>query len=167
LFWAKSQIADRKIVKSELTPWKVTKEVLELFYDKINGKSIRVDNRIDEDLTMWADKNTLEFLIRNLIANAVKFTPRNGTITLYADEIEDMIRIAVLDTGIGMDQQTMDKLFKDRIMTTQHGTEGEIGTGLGLLLCKDMVDQASGSIQVKSKLGEGSEFSFMLPNTSN
>lgn len=165
LYWAKSQIADRKAVKSQLSPSDITNEIVELFSDKIQKKYIEIDNQIATDMIIWADKNTLSFLIRNLLANAVKFTPEQGTITIYADEIEHMVRIAIADTGIGMDQETMDKLFKDRIMTTKVGTSGESGTGLGLLLCKDMVEQAKGSIHVKSKIKEGSEFSFLLPNT--
>lgn len=164
LYWAKSQIANRTPVKSEVVVADVIKEVLELLHDKIAKKELEITNQIDEDLTVWTDKSALSFVIRNLLANAIKFTPERGEITLYTDNIENSVRIAIADTGIGMDQETIGKLFKDRIMDTQIGTSGERGTGLGLLLCKDMIEQAKGTIQVKSRVGEGSEFSFILPN---
>jgi signal transduction histidine kinase len=107
-------------------------------------------------------------IIRNLISNAVKFTPRNGSITIYFKIInENNVEIFIQDTGIGMNEEFKTKLFKIDEQTSRTGTEGEASTGLGLLLCKEFVEKHGGIIKIESEEGKGSTFSFTMKHLQN
>jgi len=135
-----------------------------LFNEKIKAKFIEIDSQVNPDMKIWTDKNVLSFVIRNLFANAIKFTPEKGKISIGVTAEGDTMKIKITDTGVGMSEETLSHLFKDRIMTTQVGTSGEQGTGLGLLLCNDMIKKVDGFIKAESELGMGSTFSITLPN---
>jgi signal transduction histidine kinase len=102
-------------------------------------------------------------ILRNLIANSIKFTKEGGTINISAKEEKDFVTITVSDTGVGMNQDKINRLFQIGQDTSTLGTQNEKGSGLGLILCKEFIDLNNGSISVKSKLGEGTKFSFTLP----
>ncbi|MCK5171115.1 MAG: ATP-binding protein [Bacteroidales bacterium] len=105
----------------------------------------------------------LKTIFRNLVSNALKFTDRGGAIEISENDEEGLKEISIRDTGIGIDPKDIKKLFKlDESFTTE-GTEDEIGTGLGLILCKEFVEKHSGKISVESKVGFGSKFVFTLP----
>jgi signal transduction histidine kinase len=105
-------------------------------------------------------------VLLNLLLNAVKFTHRNGAITVNAKEIEDqMIEISIKDSGVGMPKRIVERLFELGTKTGRKGTEGELSTGLGLLLCKEFIDKNDGKIWVESEEGKGSTFSFTLQKT--
>ncbi len=130
------------------------------------NKDIELEKNIEGDISVFADKNMLSTIIRNLISNSIKFTRQGGRITIFAEMIKDLVKITVADTGIGMRQEDVDKLFKlDKNFSTP-GTNKEEGTGLGLLLCKEMVEKHGGKIWVESKVGEGSKFIFTVPQTN-
>lgn len=102
--------------------------------------------------------------MRNLVGNALKFTPKEGKITISSVIKNNSVVVSVTDTGIGMSKENLNKLFKkDEHFTTQ-GTNNEAGTGLGLLLCRDFVEANGGTISVESELGKGTSFKFDLPN---
>ncbi|MDP2036671.1 MAG: GAF domain-containing sensor histidine kinase [Ignavibacteria bacterium] len=146
--------------------FQIEKEVsttLLLLSQTAKNKDIDLEKNIEGDISVFADKNMLSTIIRNLISNSIKFTKQGGRITISAELIKDMVKITVADTGIGMRQEDVDKLFKlDKNFSTP-GTNKEEGTGLGLLLCKEMVEQNGGKIWVESKVGEGSKFIFTVP----
>ena len=108
-------------------------------------------------------------VIRNLISNAVKFTPRNGTISILAQKNGNDILFSIQDSGIGISTEMLNKLFKIDEKVSRLGTEGEASTGLGLLLCKDFLEKHNGNIWIESVVGKGSIFYFNLPqkNSSN
>jgi signal transduction histidine kinase len=112
---------------------------------------------------VYADENMLATILRNLISNAIKFTPRSGTVTIRALDSEHHAEISVIDTGTGMSRELQDRLFNLNGNTTAHGTEGEKGTGLGLLLCKEFIEVHGGKIRIESEKGKGSAFIFTLP----
>jgi len=113
---------------------------------------------------VFADPNTVDAIIRNLVNNAIKFTPHGGTITVnYETTPDNFARINVIDTGVGMSPETAEKIFGLSDNITTQGTNGEKGTGLGLLLCKELVERNGGKISVASELDIGSTFSFTLP----
>ncbi len=129
-----------------------------------NNKSIEVCYNVSDDLVVYADRNMVGGMIRNLVSNAVKFTPRKGNITISAKTIEDsFVEISVKDSGIGMDKEMVDHLFILDVNTSRNGTEGECSTGLGLILCKDFVEKHGGKLWVESEEGKGSTFRFTLP----
>jgi PAS domain S-box-containing protein len=138
---------------------------IELVRDAASKKLIEIRQDIPDTLFIKADAPMLESVMRNLMFNAIKFTPPNGEITLAAKKISDtMVQISVSDTGIGMDQHLINKLFQLDEQTHRKGTEGEPSTGLGLIICKDFVEKHGGTIWAESKVGKGSTFYFTIPS---
>jgi signal transduction histidine kinase/CheY-like chemotaxis protein len=137
---------------------------IELVQDAAEKKLIEIRQEIPDNLIVNADAQMFESLMRNLIFNAIKFTPKTGRITIAAKKIsETMLEISISDTGIGMDQHLMNKLFRLEEQTHRRGTEGEPSTGLGLIICKDFVEKHGGTIRVESEVGKGSTFYFTIP----
>jgi ligand-binding sensor domain-containing protein/signal transduction histidine kinase len=127
------------------------------------NKSIRITINVPEEINVWADKNILGLIIRNLVSNAVKFTNNGGDIRISAKTIENMmVEISVTDNGIGMKKQLLNNLFRIDENTSRPGTNGEPSTGLGLLLCKDFVEMQGGRLWAESIEGKGSTFYFTL-----
>jgi signal transduction histidine kinase len=102
-------------------------------------------------------------VVRNLITNAIKFTPENGEITVFAEKTENEVIVAVRDTGIGISDEDKQILFRIDVHHTTIGTSQEKGTGLGLILCKEFVEKHGGKIWVESEIGKGSTFKFTIP----
>ena len=105
----------------------------------------------------------LRFIIRNLVSNAIKFTPVGKKITLTAYKNFGSIKVEIIDTGVGMSEEDLKKLFRIDVQFTTRGTMNEKGTGLGLIICKDFVEKNGGKIKVESTEGKGSCFSFTIP----
>lgn len=130
-------------------------------------KAIVVGYDIAEELQVYADVNMLGGILRNLVTNAVKFTPKGGSILVSAKQTADhQIQISVKDTGIGMSNQMIENLFQLDINTSRKGTEGESSSGLGLIICKDFVEKQNGLLWVESQEGKGTTFHFTLPADS-
>jgi PAS domain S-box-containing protein len=128
------------------------------------NKKILLINNLPKKTVITSDVNIFQTIIRNLVNNAVKFTPVNGSITVDAKKIsDDFIEISVSDTGVGMEEEIMNKLFKLGEKVISEGTENEKGTGLGLIICREMVKKLGGTISVESQPGHGSRFYFRLP----
>jgi signal transduction histidine kinase len=125
-------------------------------------KDITINYQAPEDLTVFADSDMLKTIMRNLISNSIKFTPDHGIINIRAENISDSLTISVSDNGIGIEPQILSKLFDISEVITTKGTDGETGTGLGLLLCKGFVEKHGGKIWAESEVGKGSEFKFTL-----
>ena len=139
-------------------------ESMAIVLESAKNKKIEISYNMPEDLTVYADSNILQTVIRNLASNAVKFTPKEGKITISAKETDDKnVEISVKDTGIGMSQTMIDNLFLIDVQTNRKGTEGEPSTGLGLLLCKEFIEKHGGKLRVESEVGKGSVFSFTIP----
>jgi two-component system, sensor histidine kinase len=139
-------------------------DCIEPIIETANKKGVEISSTLPTGLTVFADMNMLKSVIRNLTANAVKFTPKGGRIKIEAiTDFDQYVRIAVEDTGIGMNNEILGKLFQINEHTSRKGTEGEPSSGLGLIICKDFVDKNKGTIWAESKEGEGSTFYFTLP----
>ncbi|MCL4551829.1 MAG: PAS domain-containing sensor histidine kinase [Bacteroidetes bacterium] len=128
------------------------------------NKKISIANNVDKYATVFADDMMLNSVFENLLSNAIKFTPRGGTITISSKPINIFHEISIADSGIGMSEETLQKIFRIESVHTTLGTEKEKGTGLGLLLCKEMIERQKGAISVESKVNEGTKFSFILPS---
>ena len=126
-------------------------------------KEIKLINRVDRETRLCADRKAVEAVIRNLMSNSVKFTESGGEVILEASGENGQIEVSVSDTGIGMTPSEMDKLFRIDVDHSSLGTCDEPGTGLGLILCKELVKKQKGTIWVESEKGVGSTFSFALP----
>jgi signal transduction histidine kinase len=141
----------------------IVNESLILVMEQAKNKNIEIVTDVPEDTAVFADSNMLQTVIRNLISNAVKFTPRGGKICLSAiTSDEKTIEIAVKDTGIGMSSTLIDNLFRIDVQTNRKGTEGEHSTGLGLIICKDFIEKHGGKIRIESEEGKGSAFYFTI-----
>lgn len=167
LDWARIQQSQMPFQPVSLVLKTITNEVIALMIEKANSKMIAVINFIPDQIIITADKNMLETILRNLLSNALKFTNQNGKIELKAIERESEIEISISDTGIGINTEDLDKIFKTGSNFTKKGTQNEKGTGLGLLLCKEFVEIHKGRIWVESIEGRGSTFAFTLAKNQN
>lgn len=164
LEWSRLQM-DRVQADPVMVPiGEVTHKTLEVLGPVAEEKSIQLLQR-GKPPKVYADPHMIDAVIRNLVNNAIKFTPSGGVIAIIYDTDLDngVARIGVQDTGVGMDEATAAKLFKLSENVTTQGTAGEKGTGLGLLLCKELVERNGGRISVISQPGRGSTFTFTLP----
>jgi len=134
-----------------------------LLKNNAGKKSITLVNNIPPRTLAYYDLPTISSVIQNLLSNAIKFTPKEGKIEVNCVVQKDELEIAVEDTGVGINAENKDKLFKIDMHLTTSGTEKEEGSGLGLILCKELVEKNKGKIRVESELGKGSTFSFTLP----
>jgi PAS domain S-box-containing protein len=165
LDWSQMQRGVMGFKPKTLKLARTVSEVIDLVRNVADKKMIVISQIISEELTVFADRQMLESLMRNLIFNAVKFTPNGGQVTISAFVLPDkQIEISVTDTGIGMDQILIGNLFKLDEQAKRKGTEGEPSTGLGLIICKDFIEKHGGKLVVESEEGKGSSFSFSLPN---
>ncbi len=128
-----------------------------------NTKNITINHFATDNIRIFADKNMINTILRNLVSNSIKFTNKNGQIDIYAETNHTNVIITVSDNGIGIETDTLNKLFDISQKISTDGTENEKGTGLGLLLCKEFVEKHNGKIWVESELGKGSDFKFTMP----
>jgi two-component system sensor histidine kinase/response regulator len=147
---------------------KTVTDCLKVVADSGRKKTIELAVDIPENIEVFADTNMLQTVIRNLVSNAIKFTNKDGKVTVsaYSDENSATV-ILIKDTGIGMNSKITDSLFRIGRDTSRPGTEGEPSTGLGLLLCKEFVEKHGGRIRVESEEGKGSTFNFTIPSKKN
>jgi signal transduction histidine kinase len=134
-----------------------------LYNQNLKSKNIKFKIDVEPGVFIFADIKMTETVLRNLISNAIKFTKPNGEISVKSESEGNFVIIKVLDNGVGIEPENIDKLFKTDISFSTDGTESEKGTGLGLILCKEMVEKQGGKIGVESKKNEGSVFYFTLP----
>ncbi|MFP4528249.1 MAG: PAS domain S-box protein [Candidatus Kapaibacterium sp.] len=142
---------------------KLADESINIVIDAANRKKIEMSNNIPPDIIPRADINMTNTVLRNLLSNAIKFTPEGGSIMIEADDNEDMIEVRVVDSGRGMPPEILDSLFRIGRQTTTPGTNDEKGSGIGLILCRELVEKQGGQISASSAEGEGSTFRFTLP----
>lgn len=140
----------------------VVDEIMELYGPLAKAKNISLKNETSDGLRVYADYSALNAIIRNLVSNALKFTPAQGTVSLKAKEEKDKAFIEINDTGTGIHTEKLQQLFTLNQKSTK-GTAGERGTGLGLMLCKELVELNKGTIKVFSEMGKGSSFIFSVP----
>lgn len=126
-------------------------------------KDIALENVVDPDLMVYADDIALDTVLRNLISNAIKFTEPGGFVTLGADGADGTVTLQVSDTGVGMSEERINALFSAAHRITTGGTDGEVGTGLGLQLCRTIVAQHGGHLRAESEPGVGTTFFATLP----
>ncbi|MFA6102571.1 MAG: PAS domain S-box protein [Victivallaceae bacterium] len=139
-------------------------ESIAMILKPAQDKGIEIICEIPDGIMIFADSNMLQTVIRNLVSNAVKFTRKGGRISLSAKIASDKsVEIAIKDSGIGMSRAMIDKLFLIDVKTCRKGTENELGSGIGLLLCREFVEKHGGKIRVESETGKGSIFYFTIP----
>lgn len=163
LYWGGAQIKGTGVNKMTFVVGDTIDNIMKLTNNVAKQKSIEIVNKIDSGLEINADPTHFDFILRNLISNAIKFTHENGTVTLTAtqNESKGAITFCVQDTGIGINKEKQDEIFKP-FSSSERGTANEKGTSIGLMLCKEFVKENGGDIWVNSEIGKGSSFYFRL-----
>ncbi len=140
----------------------IAKNTIELYSAEAKKKKIKLELKIDKDPYVYADENTIATVFRNLTSNAIKFCEAGDVITISSTPVNEGIEVTISDTGIGISEDDKEKLFRIDVHHTLAGTAQEKGTGLGLILCKDLLEKNNSEIKVESKLGKGTSFNFVL-----
>lgn len=166
LLWARTQNRTISYSPSKISLAREIKDEMNQLSAFAQKKEIKLQNELPENLEIVADNNMIKTILRNLVSNAVKFTPRGGTIRISVKISNVDYIFSVNDSGMGMKQETIDKLFKISENNSTKGTEQENGSGLGLILCKEFVEQHNGKIWAESQPGLGSTFYFSIPYIS-
>ncbi len=165
LQWSRSQTGRIEYNPAALNLAELVLSNVNLLNPHASRKNITIRSSVPENLSITADEDMLNTIMRNLITNAIKFTETNGRIDINCGEEQDKITVCVADTGVGMSASVKEKLFKADETRSTAGTAQESGTGLGLILCKEFVEKHGGNITVESEIGKGSKFCFSLPKT--
>lgn len=168
LTWARSQRMDIQFNPEETNVLSLINENKMLLKELLKKKNIKLLVSTSTNTIVYVDQNMIDTILRNIITNAIKFTPQNGHINISVDPYsDDFILVKISDTGMGISDENLSKLFKLEYKFSTYGTDGEKGTGMGLILCKEFIEKHKGEIWVESKEGEGSHFYFTLPKTSS
>ncbi len=165
--WSRSQSGRIEFKPEPIEIVKLIDEIIFLLAPIADQKSIILTKNLPTQTIVFADKNMISTVLRNLISNAIKFTHPGGKIILSAKEDHNTITISVQDTGIGIPSDSIAKIFRIDNAYTTSGTQNEKGTGLGLILCKEFIEKHAGKIEVESISGLGSTFSFSLSKAND
>ncbi len=162
--WAKAQTDKIEFKPENINLKMLVDEIINQLQLTAEEKGIVLEEKIHENTILFADRNMFNTVILNLVSNGLKFTQRGGRVTITSQEIDnDMIEVLVSDTGLGISQENIEKLFRIDAVHITAGTANESGSGLGLILCKEFIEQNGGSISVVSSIGKGSTFRVNVP----
>ena len=165
LRWARSQTDSIEIDPEVFRLSDAVQNCCSLLQTQADNKKIKLLCDVSDEILIESDQDILETIIRNLISNAVKFTPASGTVSVKAIKTYEEIEISISDSGVGIPKDVQKNLFRiDNKLQSQKGTAGEKGSGLGLILCNEFIEKLGGSIRVKSEVGKGTTFTLRLPN---
>jgi len=167
LEWSRSQTGSINFNPEVLDLLKITNEVIMLYENNAKQKNIIIKLKIKKRDTAIADSNMVKTILRNLLSNSIKFTNEGGKISIEVNSAKGMVIYSVIDNGIGIGDNDIDKLFRIDLNPKTIGISKEKGTGLGLILCKEFVEMNAGKIWVESEFGKGSTFKFSLPGNGS
>ena len=163
LEWSRSQIGGLQYNPIIIDVHDLFDRVSSLFKDTANNKNIEFVKEIQDDLFIWADNYQTNTILRNLVSNAIKFSYPNSKIILGARDFGDSVEIYVKDFGVGLSDEAKDKVFRIEAKYTTPGTENEPGTGLGLVLCKELAEKQNGVLYFETEKNKGTTFFVKLP----
>jgi signal transduction histidine kinase len=163
LDWTRLQTAEIPFNPTELRVKEIIQPVLDLLDSQARDKGIAMHSDVSGDTLIYADIRMLETILRNILSNAIKFTPYGGKVLISSRDQNGFIRFDIEDTGVGMDEDQLNNLFNIDKKVSRPGTNNEPGTGFGLILCREFVKKNGGELTVKSIPGLGSTFSFTVP----
>ena len=163
LEWSRSQTGRIQVTPEKFNLYKIVNENISLLESQATKKQINLRNILSETLEAFADENMINTVIRNLISNAIKYTPIEGSIQIESKTKENAVILTITDSGVGISEENIPKLFRLDQNYSTNGTANETGTGLGLILCAEFIAKNKGKIWVESELNKGSSFSIQLP----
>lgn len=163
LLWSKSQLDYIDFQAEEFSFDELVKEVCQNHQEMADGKSIILNNSIEENMQVVADKEMIRVVVRNFLSNAIKFSPESTTVSLFSEKKANELIIGVKDEGLGISKSHQEKLFslQEKDKMPQKGSQ--MGSGLGLIICKDFIERHKGKIWVESEENKGSTFYFSIP----
>ena len=163
LHWALSQTDRMEFNKEEVDLYEIILDTFSLLKETASNKQITLNTTVEENCMVFCDEPMIKTVVRNLITNAIKFSFPNSVISVTAEELKNYRRICIEDTGTGIVDELREKIFSLENVYTSKGTNGESGTGLGLIICKDFVEKNGGKIWFESKISKGTKFYFSIP----
>lgn len=163
LDWAQGQMQDVLAKPVEINIETIIEDAISLMKESCIQKEITIHTQFNYTSNAFIDPRMVSTVIRNVLTNAIKFTPRGGEITIVVKEYDAEIEINVIDTGVGMSSEVVTNIFNKGISTSSYGTENEKGSGFGLHICKTFIEKNGGNIKVKSIEGQGTEVSITIP----
>jgi signal transduction histidine kinase len=167
LQWAVSQLGKFEVEPETLDLKQLTEDTIALVEPSAREKHIRLASQVNEDTFAWADKRMVETIVRNLVSNAVKYSYQEGKVNISSQSNGEFLEVSVADTGVGIPADKLNNLFDPYAYNSTQGTAGERGVGLGLVLCKELVEKNRGAIRVESnnnsKTFTGTRVIFTLP----
>ncbi|MFO7864877.1 MAG: hybrid sensor histidine kinase/response regulator [Salinivirgaceae bacterium] len=164
LEWSRTQTNSKPFQPEQFDLAHLVDEVVISMQKIANKKSIRITKKINYYSTVYADSNMIKTVLRNLIGNAIKFTEPEGNvkISITKNDEDERVVVSIEDSGVGIPEKNIDKLFNIEHHISTNGTDDEKGTGLGLILCKEFINKHNEKIWVESEINKGSTFSFTL-----
>jgi signal transduction histidine kinase len=162
LKWGRSQVGALEFNPSYISLNKIVEDSIKVISWNAQSKGIAIENLLDSEITVFADENMVATITRNLLGNAVKFTPSGGKISVSVSHDNGNVSLYIKDNGVGISDEDQTKLFRIDSKFRTLGTANEPGTGLGLILCKEFAEMHGGNISVKSTVGQGSTFGFSI-----
>lgn len=163
LRWSQTQTGKISFNPSHCSLNEIIQNNINLHKEKAQHKEVEVVLELSQSYELLLDPNMIDTVLRNLMSNAIKFTPKGGLIKIGVTPQEQVLVVNIKDTGVGISSANVTKLFRNDVHYSTKGTQNEKGTGLGLILCREFVEAHGGKIWVESVLGEGSEFKFTIP----
>jgi PAS domain S-box-containing protein len=167
LEWSRIQTGIIHYQPERLKIQRLVNNIGSLYESNLRNKGINFTSDIQPDLFVFADKSMTETILRNLISNAIKFSVPGGTIAVTSEIVDDVVIIKFKDSGVGIDEENIPNLFRADVSSSTKGTAKESGTGLGLIICKELAERQEGKIWVESKKNIGSTFYFSVPINKN
>ena len=167
LEWSRLESGKMKYNPALQNMFMIVEDTRILLNQNARMKNINLRNKLGHQSFIWGDDTMLQSLVQNLISNAIKFTPNDGSIEISEKQFDSYIEYTVSDTGVGIKDSDIDKVFRIDMNFSTKGTQQEKGTGLGLILCKEIVNIHSGEISINSVVGKGTNIIFTLNKAKN
>ncbi len=163
LQWSLLQVGSLKHNPDEANVSDLVDRTLRVVLPQAEQKDLKIESNVDRSLMVFADPDLLSCVLHNLLTNALKFTESGGVVTVEVEQLTDHVQVSVTDTGVGMPQNVIRTLFSSSNTLTTAGTQGEAGNGLGLVLCRELVELNGGKIWATSEPDQGTRISFSVP----
>lgn len=162
LYWSRAQTNNISYTPQKFNLTDIISRNIRLLGIAASSKKINLTNTTGDDLWAYGDPDLVDIIVRNLVSNAIKFTPEGGKVEVTSEKMNNEIKITVADTGIGMSEDKIINLLQNNKVESSPGTNKEKGTGLGLLLCKDFIEMNNGKMEIVSNPGQGTSISFTM-----
>ncbi len=163
LTWARVQQGETIYEPDNVNLKEITSEIASIFKLKVDEKEINLEENVDENIEVFVDENMIKTILRNLVSNALNFTKNGGSVKIFSKTRDDEVVVTIEDNGVGISEKNLHKLLQIDKKHIGINTDGEKGTGLGLILCKEFIEKHGKEIWIESELGKGSRFNFTLP----